>query len=282
MHFYYLDEAGCTGKDLANAEQPIFVLGGLSVRDEGWNKTQQEFQKIIANYFSGSIPTNFELHAVQLLSPNGDGPFSGHDRKRRNDLAKQLLGLLAKRRHDVHLYAIDKARLEKHHYSVNNVYDSKTPYLIAYDYMLTHINWFIKEKLGKSARAMLIIDAKKQFEKDIERITHYRRFETVSAHRVKWIVEFSYPVDSRKNPMVQLSDLIVFCAKKFLEVDGGYRNSYPNAAKTFFAECYQLIDDRITRKKMVMRKGRGTDEINEFLNDIRATPKGHWKKRYGI
>ncbi|MEI6639470.1 MAG: DUF3800 domain-containing protein [Chlorobium sp.] len=35
MHFYYLDEVGCTGEDLNNPEQPIFVLGGLSIRDEG-------------------------------------------------------------------------------------------------------------------------------------------------------------------------------------------------------------------------------------------------------
>ncbi len=38
MHFYYLDEAGCTGEDLNNSEQPLFVSGGLSVRDEGNNQ----------------------------------------------------------------------------------------------------------------------------------------------------------------------------------------------------------------------------------------------------
>ncbi len=41
MHFYYLDEAGCTGEDLNNPEQPIFVLGGLNVRDEGNNQNRR-------------------------------------------------------------------------------------------------------------------------------------------------------------------------------------------------------------------------------------------------
>ena len=50
MHFYYLDEAGCTGRDLNNKEQPIFVLGGISVRDEGWNKTQESMAEIIEEY----------------------------------------------------------------------------------------------------------------------------------------------------------------------------------------------------------------------------------------
>jgi hypothetical protein len=34
MHFFYLDETGCTGPDLENPEQPIFVLGGISVSDD--------------------------------------------------------------------------------------------------------------------------------------------------------------------------------------------------------------------------------------------------------
>ena len=35
MHFFYVDEAGCTGDNLQNADQPIFVIGGVSIRDEG-------------------------------------------------------------------------------------------------------------------------------------------------------------------------------------------------------------------------------------------------------
>ena len=34
MHFFYLDETGCTGADLKNHEQPIFVFGGISVSDD--------------------------------------------------------------------------------------------------------------------------------------------------------------------------------------------------------------------------------------------------------
>lgn len=282
MHFYYLDEAGCTGCDLANQEQPIFVLGGISVRDEGWNATQEAMAAIIGEYFGNGIPQNFELHADQLLSPNGDGPFSGHARDRRNNLAKGILGLLADRSHDVHLFAIDKAKLNSCTCCVAMPYDTRTPYHLAYDYLITYINWFVKNHLGRSARGMLIIDAKEQFHADIERITQVRRFEGPAAHRVKWIVEFSYPVDSQKNPMVQLSDLVVFCAKKFLEIDNGYRNAYSQDAKRFYAECYALIHDRIRMKDLVDRQGRGMDQMNGFLREIQSKPVGQWKRRYGI
>jgi hypothetical protein len=249
---------------------------------KGWNATQEALASIIGEYFGNAIPQNFELHAEQLLSPNGDGPFFSHARERRNNLAKRILGLLADRSHDVHLFAIDKVKLNSSTRSVAVPYDTRAPYLFAYDYLITYINWFVKNQLGQSARGMLIIDAKEQFHADIERITQARRFEGVAAHRVKWIVEFSYPVDSQKNPMVQLSDLVVFCTKKFLEIDNGYRNTYSQDAKTFYAECYALIHDRVRRKELVDRQGRGMEALNDFLREIQSRPVDQWKRRYGI
>lgn len=127
MHFYYLDEAGCTGADLQNQEQPIFVLAGVSVRDEGWNLTQQSLAEIIRQYFSGAIPIDFELHAEELLSPNGSGPFAGHDRVRRNGLAKRVLTLLSERSHHVHLIAVDKRKLAAQQGIDNFPFNSQVP-----------------------------------------------------------------------------------------------------------------------------------------------------------
>jgi len=73
MHFFYLDEAGCNLRDLQNDEAPIFVLGGIIVKDKGWNKTHGDFETIINRYFNNAVPDNFELHSHELLSPNGDG-----------------------------------------------------------------------------------------------------------------------------------------------------------------------------------------------------------------
>jgi len=159
---------------------------------------------------------------------------------------------------------------------------SPIPYAIGYDYMVTYINHFVKTRLGQSARAMLIIDVKEAYIADIERITRQRRFKGPASHRVKWLVEFSYPVDSRKNPMIQLSDMVVFCVKKFLEIEGGYRQQYAQEAKEFFAQCYEMIDNRVRRKRIVERQGRGMEPINELLSTIRAQPVGQWKSRYNL
>lgn len=74
MHFFYLDETGCTGADLSNAQQPIFVLGGVSVRDEGWVATNTAVAGVLNDYFGGVVPAGFELHATDLLSPEWTCP----------------------------------------------------------------------------------------------------------------------------------------------------------------------------------------------------------------
>jgi Protein of unknown function (DUF3800) len=282
MHFYYLDEAGCTGRELQSQEQPIFVSGGISIRDEGWNRTQGDFARIINNYFEGAVPARFELHTEELLSPNGDGPFAGHDRARRNDLAKQILRLLQERRHDVHIIGIDKQRLSVSGCAAPISFAFKIPLLLAYDYLITYIDWFVSERLGRSARGMIILDSKPEFIAEIESITHTRRFEGAEVHRVKHIVEFSYPVDSRKKPMVQLPDLVVYCTKKFYELEGGYRENWPEEAKNFYAECYGLIDARLPRKELIEREGRGMDILYQLLRTVRSEPAARWKRKYGI
>ena len=282
MHFYYLDEAGCTGGNLNDDKQPVFVLGGVSVRDKSWNKTQEKFSEIISQYFDGNVPKNFELHAAELLSPNGKNSFECHERSKRSELALAILSLLNALRHDVHLFAIDKQKLADGELSLELPYDHKIPYLVAYDYLLTKINSFIKNNLGRSARGMIILDKKDYFHSSIEEITRHRRFDGVASSRIKRIVEFSYPVDSAKNPMIQFSDLVVFCAKKFFEIDAGYRDNYPDDAKQFFAKCYQIIDCRIRSKNVIPRGGRNSEHIDSFLGNIRCKPTQGWKQKYGI
>ena len=128
----------------------------------------------------------------------------------------------------------------------------------------------------------MIFDNKEEHNESIERITKYRRFYDTRAHRIKWIVEFSHPVDSRRNPMVQLSDLIVLCVRRFLEVEGGYRNDWATEVKRFYADCFAKIHPRIRKKSLVERNGRNMDRINTYLNEIKATYSLQWRRNYNL
>ncbi|WP_197068456.1 DUF3800 domain-containing protein [Aeromonas taiwanensis] len=282
MHFFYMDESGCTGANLKDVNQPIFVLGGISIADQKWNNTQTEFSTVIRNYFDGKVPAGFELHSHELLSPKGEGPFAGHEIDKRLQLVRDILGLLDKLGHDAFFFAIEKNILDQSDCNFDFPFDYKIPYLFSFDYLVTYINWHTKKNLGHTARGLIVLDEKENLHSDIERIVHSRRFEGVAAHRVKWIVEFSYPVDSRKNPMIQISDLVSLCLRRFLEIDKGYKDEWPDVVKTFYAECYKTIDARVRRKNIVERSGKNSRSLNDFLAEIQCKPRTRWKAHYGV
>lgn len=280
MHFYYLDESGDTGSNLDDPDQPVMVLGGVSVRDEGWNKTQEQLDAKLKEFFGGTIPYDFELHATDLLSPHGDGAFDGYSMQARCDLCSSILDFLSERSHNVHYVALDKQKVKNANLGMVVEFNPKRPYLLAFDYLLTLVNSHLKERLGRSARGMIILDRKEQFHEAIEKIMRERRFGGTAAHRVKWIVEFSYPVDSTKNPMIQLSDLIVYCVKRFVEIEHGYRDNWTDDTKNFYARCYLKIRDRVSRTRLVKREGRGMDRLNRYMNETRIEPRVQWKRHY--
>lgn len=282
MHFFYIDEAGCTGEDLDNRQQPVFVAGGIVVRDEGWNKTKEEFGKIISTYYANNVPNGFELHSHQLLSPNGDGDFAGHDRNRRMALAGAVLDLIAERSHQTCYFAIDKQKLKESlgvELRTKAYLPRRAPYTLAYDYLVSKYEWFTKEKLGRSARGMVIADTKVGYEDDIAGITQFRRVNAPAARRVKWLTEFTYAVDSHKNPMIQISDLVCFVAKKFLEVEAGYCAQWSAEAKTAYRDLYSKIHDRLIKKEALAEPGANSEQYNAFVEQVGIWPGRQFKRK---
>ena len=282
MHFFYLDESGDTGANLNDANQPVMVLGGISLRDEGWNTTHAAMTALLEGYFGGALPPQFELHAKELLAPQGEGVFAGHPMEQRAALARALLQLLHERKHGTHYFAIHKQRMAGAQCAYPACYNLAIPYLVAFDYLITYINRQVKERLGRTARGLVIFDRKEQFHSEIEAITHDRRFGGAAAHRVKWIVEFSYSVDSKKNPMIQLSDLAALCVRRFLEIDGGHHDQWTQGAKRFYAEAFALVADRLDKVKLEPRSGRNSEHLNKYLAHISAVPRSRWRREYGL
>lgn len=284
MHFFYLDESGDTGANLADAQQPVFVLGGVNLRDEGWNTTYAALSDLLNDYFGGAPPAAFELHGCELLSPNGEGPFAGHLIERRLQLVRDLLSVIESRKHHVHYIAIDKSKLAAA-LAINVAAlptHASTPYTLAYDYMITEIDHRVSEGLGRTARGMLIIDKKDEHTHAIAEITQRRRFGSPVACRTRWIAEFSYPLDSTRNLLVQLSDLVILCLRRFFEIEGGYKPDTPAVVRQFYAECFRRLYQRTPIKKLALHKGAANATLNALLDGTCCRPARNVAKRYGI
>lgn len=282
MHFFYLDESGDSGRNLDDFQQPLFVLAGLSVADKKWNNIKDSLDKRVTDYFNNCVTQNFELHSHELLSPQGEGPFAQHPIDERIQLAYDLLKLIDRRGHHIHYLAIDKAKMKESECNYEAVFDLANPYLLAFEYLITYMNWHVKNNLGQSARGMIVMDEKDEHDGSVESIIHNHRYDVPKTHKVKWIVEFSYPVDSRRNPMIQLSDLIALCTRRFLEIELGYKNNTPDIAKNFYAKCFDIINCRLKGKKLIERDGRREKQLNEYIASVNAAPSRQWRRKYEI
>lgn len=283
MHFFYMDETGCTGADLNNAEQPVFVLGGISVRDEGWRATTEQVRHILSVYFAGAMPANFELHSHDLL--NAQGAFAGHDRGRINQLVHDILDVIAARNHAVHYVAIDKERMRNAIAAgvpAHAVVRTQIPYLLSFNYLVSYIERYTREVLGSSARGMIILDIKDGYHEDIDAITHYRRFDVVRARQLKWLVEFSYPVDSVRHPMIQISDLVIYLVRKFLEIECGHKPGAREEVRDFFAGCFAKILPRVRWSTLINVPGREEAQAHALLVSSICKHRPQWRRHYNL
>jgi hypothetical protein len=160
VHLCYVDEAGTTGKNLEDPQQPVFAMAGLLVSDEKWRKTESEVQQVIAQAFGGPPQQDFELHACELLAPEGEGPFTGWDRGRRNGLALDLLRLVDERRHQLLIQLVNKSRMaEAKPPDKNFGFDWTDPWEVAFAAVLTMAEEFLRStRTGRSSTGMVVID----------------------------------------------------------------------------------------------------------------------------
>lgn len=278
MHFFYLDESGCTGADLNEPKQPIFVLGGVSVSDDRWRTTTELFHATVSKFFDGKIPDNFELHATDLN--RREGPFAGRTQEECNAFAHEIIDITATLKHNIHFVAIDKAKLAAAADEKHDVINCKIPYQLAFNYLASYIEAYVKGQLGKSARGMIILDEKEIYQTEIDNLVRYRRFQVPAVRRLKWIVEFSYPVDSIRHPLIQMSDVVIFHVRKFLECENGYRDEWPDAAKNYFASCYEKILNRTHWTTLKDATGAEEQGAHSALKQCHSTHRQQWRRHY--
>lgn len=270
MHFQYIDEAGSTGADLTCKQQPVFTMASLVVSDEKWKKTERAVHTIVSDYFDGLIPDNFELHGEQLLSPNGDGPFNGHDRNKRNELALNLLQLISDRGHSIFLTYIYKGKLDISSPPKDDFgFDWKYPWQIAFDIHLTMFEEFLKSKrTGSTSTGLVILD---HMDDGFEflREQSQRRQSQRGWREIRKIVEIGYSVSSHANPMIQLSDLVAFTMKKYFETKIPFSAKWPPEAATFYQACKDTIWGKVQFKNLSFQKLNVKASFIDFMKEIR-------------
>lgn len=270
VHFLYIDEAGNTGLDLDNPEQPVFVMAGLIVSDERWQRTSAEVQRNIARALGGPLPDRFELHASELLGPEGRGPFVGWERNQRNRLALDLLSIIESRSHQILMHWVFKqtlaqSDLPEHNYEFN----WRHPWELGFHVLLTMFEEYLRSsRTGASSTGLVIVDHGDDYLQLMRNHSRARR-QTDGWMQIRKVVEIGYSVESHANTMVQLADLVAFTMKKWAECRIEFARHWPPEAHEFFRECRDRVWNRVLYKTLTFSRLRVVRDYRSFNRAIR-------------
>jgi len=216
MHLIYIDESGNTGKNLSDAQQPIFVLAALVVPEDKWVPVERDLMAALDQHFP-ERPADFEVHATDLR--NGVNFFRGRPVSARIALRDDWMKIA--HNHGLRLItrAIAKKRYERWLKSEFPSGVSIDPHVVAFPLIAQILNDYLKNQPG-SPRGIFISDEQTSIVGDVEKTIRLLR-GIASPLNLSQIIEKGFFIDSRKSVHLQLCDLCAYSARKREEIKAG-------------------------------------------------------------
>jgi len=209
MHLIYIDESGNTGRNLADPQQPVFVLGALVVPEQSWQTIEAQLDAAVLAH-APHLTDDIEIHGGDVRQ--GTGAFKGIPVAARLKLRDSWLGIAAA--HDLHFIyrAIVKKRYERWMTQAFGPGVSVNPHLAAFPLIAQVANNLLKS-YGPNNLGIIISDDNREVVGDIERFQKLLRLTPGTLHLDR-IIEKGFFIDSRKSRLIQLADLCTLQARK--------------------------------------------------------------------
>ena len=210
MYLIYFDESGNSGTNLADPQQPVFVLGALIVPETTWQAVEADLEQCLDRHLPPPRPVRFEVHAGDLRQGTGD--FKGVPIATRVSIRDEWLRLAASHGLKFIYRAITKSRYERWMKSTFGHNISINPHLAAFPLVAQVANNYLRG-LSPGALGIIISDDNREVVDDLERFLKLLR-ATSGALRLDRIIEKGFFIDSKKSLLIQLADLCTLHARK--------------------------------------------------------------------
>lgn len=204
MWFCYLDEAGNTGKNLNDRQQPLHVVAAVMVREEHVMSLAEAVRCLLDQ--TPTTPRQSELHGADLYGGRGGWAVLSHDE--RNALYFNALGLL-----EAHACAVAHSTIDKPKLKAKGYADPVSPHLLAMQFLLEKIDRWIPS----NERALVVADENKEHEFDaIELVSDMQQWGSAigPGRKLKRIIDTVHFVRSKDNQGVQMADLVAYVIKR--------------------------------------------------------------------
>lgn len=210
MYLIYLDESGNTGRNMQDAQQPVFVLCALIVGKDRWVALEHELRSALGYLFPQVVPDGFEVHAADLR--NGKKHFKDFSVQTRVDFRDHWLQIAARNELKVIYRAIEKKRLDRWVRSTIGPGVLLNPHVVAFPLVAQVVNEYLSA-LPDHPLGILIHDENAETSLDVEHTL--RALRVIDGPlRLNQIIEKGFFIKSDASLPLQLCDLIAFWLRK--------------------------------------------------------------------
>ena len=209
MRLVYMDEAGYSGRNLDDPQQPIHIVGAVVIKDSDWLDIEGKVDEIIDDYILNlKDRESFEFHTSDLYQ--GRGYFDKWDWKTRMEILTRLVRVIVDGNLPVIYGAVNKQKLKaQYRYPAD-------PHDLAFLLCAERIEgWFASN--APSETGMFIADETKAKYEMKTSLRQYRRTGIPLGYKgtkLNHIIETIHFADSKECFGIQLADCCNYFIKR--------------------------------------------------------------------
>jgi hypothetical protein len=133
-------------------------------------------------------------------------------------------------------------------------FDWKDPWELSFALLVTMFEDHLKgPATGTTSSGMVIIDHEPKYLQVVRRHSAYRR-SAGGWQNLRKVIEVGYSVESHSNPLIQLTDLVAYTYRKWVERQHGLGHTWPAEVVEFLDKCKTMLCPKVKYKTLKFSK----------------------------
>lgn len=226
MYILYADDAGNTGTDYDNTQQPIFSLAGIVVNENSWLELNERINKLKEEVLPDC--PHAEIHAADIFSgkkdKNGKFNFRANSAIRNREILEAFVDFIVSEKIPIIYFSVRKENLKEYCKTRYGGAVKIDPYLIAFPYITSFFDHYVSKR---KERGLIMLDEQNSILANID--TAFERIRLGGDNKTSFhasnIIEQALFLASSKSNFIQLADVCNFYINRYISLDHGIQPS---------------------------------------------------------
>ena len=232
MFILYADDAGNTGTDYDNKQQPVFSLAGIVVNENSWFDLNEKINALKQTLFPDC--PDVEIHATDIFNGKKDKQhgrfnFRANTVEHNRAILEAFVDLVASENIPIIYFSVRKEKLKDYCKTRYGGAVKINPYLIAFPYITSFFDHYVS---SRGERGLIMLDEQNSILANID--TAFSRIRLAGDNQRSFhannIIEQALFLASSKSNFIQLADVCNFYINRYISMEHGVQPSQDKQA----------------------------------------------------